>query len=167
MVEIALRGQLLFGDLEPLVDRLRRVGAAAGESLAQDRRVRRGNEDLDRVRFRGANLLGSLDLDLQDDRVAGLEAPLDLAAQGAVAIAAVGGELEEVLLLDPLLELLGGEEVVVAAVERVVAETDSSRSGTARSSSLIRVPLPTPEGPVMTKTLLAMRPEMMTAGAVG
>ena len=67
-------------------------------------------------RFRRPHLLGALDLDLEHDRAACLEAALDLPAQRAVAVAAVGGELEEVLLLDPLLELLRGEEVVVAAV---------------------------------------------------
>ena len=36
----------------------------------------------------------------------GVEAPLDLRAQGPVAVAAVGGELEEVFGLDPPIELL-------------------------------------------------------------
>jgi len=36
-----------------------------------------------------------------------------------------------------------------------VAETDSSRPGARSSSPRISVPLPTPDGPVMTNTLLS------------
>ena len=49
VVEVALRGQLLLGDLQPRVDRLGGVGAARLEALAQDRRVGRRDEDLDRL----------------------------------------------------------------------------------------------------------------------
>ena len=68
--------------------------------------------------------------------------------------------LEEVALDDAAVELRIVEEVVVHAVAlrpsrgaRVVADTASSSSGTRSSNSRISVPLPTPEGPVMTKTL--------------
>src|ERR1700761_4232787 len=39
---------------------------------------------------------------------------------------------------------------------RVVADTDSSRPGTRSSSPRISVPFPTPDGPVITKTLLTV-----------
>ena len=163
----------LLGHLQALVDRLGGVGAAARQALAQDRRVGRGDEDLDRVRLRRPHLLGALDLDLEHDRVPGLEPALDLRAQGPVVVAAVGGELEEVVLVDRAVELLGREEVVVAPVLLALARLPGRRRdrelevGTARSSSsLIRVPLPTPEGPVMTKTLAAMRPRILTGAAV-
>ena len=58
----------------------------------------------------------SLDLDLEDDRAALVEAAVELRVQGPVVVAAVAGELEEVVGVAPLLELLLGEEVVVAAV---------------------------------------------------
>ena len=45
---------------------------------------------------RRPHLLGALDLDLEHDRVPGREPALDLGAQRPVAVAAVGGELEEV-----------------------------------------------------------------------
>ena len=67
--------------------------------------------------------------------------------------------LEEVALDDAAVELRIVEEVVVLATAlafrgaRVVADTASSSSGTRSSNSRISVPLPTPEGPVMTKTL--------------
>src|SRR5437764_1789638 len=41
---------------------------------------------------------------------------------------------------------------------RVVADTDTSSSGTCCTSERIRVPFPTPEGPVITKTLLTAAP---------
>jgi hypothetical protein len=50
-----------------------------------------------------------------------VEPALDLRAQRPVAIAAVGGELEEVVLLDPALELLRAEEVVVDPVRLPLA----------------------------------------------
>ena len=53
--------------------------------------------------------------------------PFDLAAQRPVAVAAVGGELEEVFFLDPLLEFLRGEEVVVAAVYLALARRAGGR----------------------------------------
>ena len=116
VVEVALHGQLLFGGFEAGVDRLGRVGAPALQPAAQVGRVRRRDEDLDRLRHRRAHLLRPLDLDLEDHRVTARETALDLRAQGPVAVAAVGGELEEVLFLGALLELLRGEEVVIATV---------------------------------------------------
>src|SRR6201996_7965895 len=54
---------------------------------------------------------------------------------------------------------------------RVVAETERARSGTRSSSFLISVPLPTPDGPVMTKTLAdapsLMRRSILPKGSVG
>jgi hypothetical protein len=115
-VEVVLGAQLLLGDLEAFVDRLGGVGAAAAESLAEDGRVGRGDEDLDRVEFGGANLGGSLNLDLEDYRAAVIETALELRVQRAVVVAAVARELEEVVSVTPLFELLLGEEVVIAAV---------------------------------------------------
>jgi hypothetical protein len=67
--------------------------------------------------------------------------------------------LDEVLLVDAAHELRVAEEVVVDALGllpagrlRVVAETESSSSGTRPRSARMSVPLPTPLGPVMTKT---------------
>ena len=77
-VEVVFRSELLLGDLEAFVDRLGGVGAASTESLAEDSWVGRGDEDLDRVAFRLADLLGSLDLDLEDDRTSLLETALEL-----------------------------------------------------------------------------------------
>ena len=69
--------------------------------------------------------------------------------------------LDEVAIGDAALELLRGEEVVFDAVAlaraglRVVADTDSSSSGSRSSRPRISVPFPTPEGPVITKTMAA------------
>ena len=105
------------------------------------------------------DLARALDLDLEHDRRALGRALVQLRAQRAVAAPGVLGVLEEVALEHAAVELDVVEEVVVARRapppargERVVAETASSSSGTRSSSVRISVPLPTPEGPVMTKT---------------
>src|SRR4051812_1085565 len=46
---------------------------------------------------------------------------------------------------------------------RVVADTDSSSSGTRSSRALMSVPLPTPEGPVMTKTRDRVKSDRLAA----
>ena len=84
--------------------------------------------------------------------------PVELGRERPVAAADELDVLEEGAGLDPLDELLLGEEPVLAAVAspgrcgRVVAETATSSSGWRSSSRLISVPLPAPLGPVMTKT---------------
>ena len=92
--------------------------------------------------------------------MARLEPALDLGAKRPVEVAAVGRELEEVALLDPLVELLRCEEVVLAPVLLALAglaawsrKPTARGPGTRRAACAISVPLPTPEGPVMTKTL--------------
>ena len=125
MVEVVLLGELLLGRFEPAVDRLRGVGAAAAEALTEDRLVGRGDEDLDRVGPRGADLGGSLHLDLEDHRAALFEAAVELRVQRPVVVAGVGGELEEVFRRDPFLELLLGEEVIIAFVLLPLARLDT------------------------------------------
>ena len=150
------------------------VGAAAVEALAQDRRVRRRDEDLDRLAHRRPHLAGALDLDLEHDRVPGREPPLDLRAQRPVAVAAVGGVLEEVFASHPRARTprargsgsRGRRPRPRAAPGSSPRSRARDRAGAA-SSSRISVPLPTPEGPVMTKTLAAMRPRILTGAAVG
>ena len=55
------------------------------------------------------------------------EPPLDLRAQGPVAVAAVGGVLEELAVPGAAVELLAVEEVVVAAVPLAVARLPGGR----------------------------------------
>ena len=55
------------------------------------------------------------------------EPPLDLGAQRPVAVAAVGGVLEEVTVPGPAIELLAVEEVVVAAVHLALARLARGR----------------------------------------
>ena len=116
VVELVLGGEFLGGDGEAGFDRLRRIGAAGLEAAAQSEGLGRCDEDLDGLRHRRPDLACALHLDLEDDGTARVEAALDLGAQRSVAVAAVGGELEEVLGVDPLIELGAVEEVVVAAV---------------------------------------------------
>src|ERR1700749_1639351 len=78
VVEVALLGELAFRRLEPAVDRLGGVGAAAAEALAEDRLVGRGDEDLDRVGAGRADLGRSLGLDLEDDGAALFAAAVEL-----------------------------------------------------------------------------------------
>jgi hypothetical protein len=68
-----------------------------------------------RLRQLLADLPGPLDLDLEHHPVAPRPI-LDLGQERAVAIAGVGGVLEELTGLEPAFELLRGEEVVVAPV---------------------------------------------------
>src|SRR5205814_3824441 len=91
-----------------------RVGAAPDQALAQRLRGGRRDEDLERLGQPLAHLPGPLDLDLEHEAVA---RPLDLGARGAVVVAGVHGVLEELVPEQPLLELLLGEEVVVASVD--------------------------------------------------
>ena len=88
-------------------------------------------------------------------------APLELGAQRPVAAAGVAGVLDELARGDAPLELRrrrgsgsrrrGSRPGAAARGGR----HDSSSSGTRSSSVRISVPLPTPEGPVMTKTRAA------------
>ncbi len=61
--------------------------------------------------------------------MAGLEAPLDLGAQGSVAVAAVGSVLEKVVFVGTARELLAAEEVVVDAVALALARSPGRRRG--------------------------------------
>ena len=158
VAELRLRRELLFGDLQAALDLLLVVGAAADQARAQRLERGRRDEHLHRLGHRLAHLACALDLDLQHHRHALADAAVELGAQRAVAAAGVVGVLDEVARGDPAVELLGAEEVVVDAVvlararRRVVADTDSSSCGRRSISPLISVPLPTPEGPVMTNT---------------
>ena len=70
--------------------------------------------------------------------------------------------LDEVAAGDMGLELLGGQEVVVDAVALAGPRAAGGRrdrqleAGTRSSSPRISVPFPTPDGPVITKTLLTV-----------
>src|SRR3954452_17098696 len=100
MGELPLGRQLLLGHFEAGVDRLEAVGSPRLEAPSEGGRVRRRDEDLYRLAHRGSHLPGTLYLDLQDHRVALSEPPRNLRAQGAVPIAAVGGELEKIFGFD-------------------------------------------------------------------
>ena len=105
-----------------------------------------------------ADLPRALDLDLQHDRLAGGGAALELRAQRPVAAAGVLGVLDERALGDEPIEVGVAQEVVVDAVllarpRRARRRRDAQPELGQRSrSSRISVPLPTPEGPVMTTT---------------
>src|SRR5262249_8524599 len=102
---------------EPLLDRLPGVRAPGLEPLPEDRLVRRRDEDQDCIVMQCvADLARALDLDLQDDGGALADALLDLTAERPGVAAAVAGVLQEIARLEPLSELLRGEEVVVATV---------------------------------------------------
>ena len=128
--------------------------------VAQRLLARRRDEDLHGLGHRLADLARALDLDLEHHRAAARRG----AARGPSAACRSAGPSSARArrtrpARDAALELLVVEEVVVDPVRlagprrRVVAETDSSSSGTRSSSVRISVPLPTPEGPVMTKTV--------------
>ena len=89
---------------------------------------------------------------------------LELGAQRAVAAPGVVGVLDELARGDAAVELLAREEVVVDAVAlaRRAARAWSPRptapaAGRRSISPRISVPLPTPEGPVMTNTRATAR----------
>ena len=78
------------------VDLVGVVGAAADQPRAQRVLRRRRDEDLDRLGHRLAHLARALDLDLEHDGRAPVDALLELVAQRAVAAAGVLGVLDEV-----------------------------------------------------------------------
>ena len=94
--ELVLGGQLLARGAQARRDLLGVLGAAADEPGAQRVLRRRGDEDLDRLGHRVADLAGALDLDLEHDRVPAGDRAVELGAQRAVAAAAVLGVLDEV-----------------------------------------------------------------------
>ena len=106
-----------------------------------------------------ADLAGALDLDLEHHRHAACGRALELAAQRAVAVSGVVGVLDEARPRAAAVELIAREEVVVERrPARPVAARASSPTPRARapagcaSRPAISVPLPTPEGPVITNT---------------
>ena len=108
--ELRLGRELLRGDAQPALDLLWIVGSPPDQPCAQ--RVERGRRDehLDRLGHRGANLAGTLDLDLQHDGHAGVDARVGLVAQRPVAAPRVGGVFDEVAPPDSPVELLGREK---------------------------------------------------------
>src|SRR5215210_635761 len=116
VAELVLGVELRLGRAQARVDLLGVVRAAAHEPRAQ-RLARRGrDEHLERLGHRLAHLPGALDLDLEHDRLAGAQPPLELGTQRAVPAAGVGGVLDELARVDAALEIRVVEEVVVDAV---------------------------------------------------
>jgi len=112
-------------ELAPLREHLGEHGDVLGERAvralevqpaAQVGGVRRSDEDQDRLRHRRAHLSRALNLDLQDHRETLPEPPVDRLPERSVEVAAVGRVLQEVARGHALVELLRGEEVVVAPV---------------------------------------------------
>ena len=101
VVEVALGGQLLLGDLEPGVDRLRRVGAAAGRRSRRTAGSGGAMKIWTESGFAARTCWAPWTSISSTTEWPVVEPPLDLAAQRAVAVAAVGGELEEVVLARP------------------------------------------------------------------
>ena len=64
---------------------------------------------------------GAVDLELEDHVAPGREQPVDLLAERAVATAGEADVLEELVAVDPPLELRVVEEVVLAAVDLTLA----------------------------------------------
>ena len=90
--------------------------------------------------------------------------PSSSAAQGPVAPSRVGGVLDELAVGDALLELVGAEEVVVDALRlpgpgrRASWPRPTGRApARARAGRGSASPCPTPDGPVITKTLATGR----------
>ena len=63
------------------------------------------------------NLGGPLDVDFDEDDPAGVDGVRDGLGEGAVAVADVLGVLQKSILSDPVGKLLGGEKVVILAVD--------------------------------------------------
>src|SRR6266852_103773 len=74
-------------------------------------------EDPQRIRRSLAHLFGALDVDLEDDVVAGCALLVELRERSAVQVAAVGRVFEEGTLADQPLERLPRYEVVVDAID--------------------------------------------------
>src|SRR6266566_1472310 len=74
-------------------------------------------EDSQRIRRSLAHLFGALDVDLEDDVVAGRALLVELRERSAVQVAAVGRVFEEGTLADQPLELLPRYEVVVDGID--------------------------------------------------
>lgn len=159
VAEFRLGAELPLGGAHALVDLVRIVGAAPDQARSQGVAGRGGDEHLNGRRHRRAHLPGSLDLDLQHHRRPHRQAPFELGAERPVAVTRIYGVLDEISCVDTAIEFCVGEEVISDPVLlpglglRVVAETESSSSGVRSSRPRISVPLPTPDGPVITNTL--------------
>ena len=115
-----------------------------------------------RVTLPGTSVLDlerTVELELEHADTTLVRDPLHLRAQRPVALARdVLHVLEEVAVLDPCDELgsvrnqYSTPSVSPGRCGRVVAEIATSSTGTRSTSALISVPLPAPDGPVMTNT---------------
>src|SRR5262249_54721724 len=117
MGELVLCGELRLRRPQSLLDLLGGVGSPRLEPFAEGGGGGWGDEDLHRLRLGVPDRARPLDLDLEDDRAAVGELALDLLAKRPVLVPAVARVLQELAGLDPAIELLRGEEVIVAAVD--------------------------------------------------
>src|SRR5437899_1632857 len=116
VVEVGSQGHLVLGDALPR--RALSCVLAVPFRTPPEELVHRGRreEDPQRIGRTLADLLRSLDVDLEDDVTAGRTLLVELREWRAVQVAAVGRVLEERALADQAFELFPRHEVVVDAV---------------------------------------------------
>ena len=144
---------------DPLADLAGRLGRPLAEAPLELRHVG-SDEDRDRARDLVLHVQRALELELEDADAALLGDPVDLRAQRPVPLA------RDVLhVLEERVPPRSASRNSASSRNqysrpcsspgrcgRVVAETATSSSGSRSTSARISVPLPAPEGPVITKT---------------
>jgi len=115
LVELVLLGELVLCDSQPVVDRARRFRVAVAEPALQlvDGR---GDENRDRPFDAALYPERTLGLELEQWRPSLRAEPIDLRIERPVSVADVVDPLEKLARLDPALELLLREEVVMHPV---------------------------------------------------
>ena len=106
----------IFGRLQPALDHLGRFGAPPGEPAHQLLPGGRGQEHQLRVRHGLPDLPGALQVDLQEDRLTGLQPLQHRPPRRAVAVAGEFRPLQQLAVGDQLVHLVVGDEEVVDAV---------------------------------------------------
>ena len=115
MVEVVLLLELAAGGLDPAAD----LARALGRPLAQPAlELRHGGRHEDRHGAVDAALDPErpLGLELEEGRLAGCPEPVDLGEERSVPVPHVVDPFEELPRLDPAVELVAGQEVVMHAV---------------------------------------------------
>ena len=172
MGELVARGQLLLGDRQATLDLLAAVGAPSDQACAQCLQGRRSDENLHSLGHRGTNLARSLNLDLEHDR----DSLPRRAAQARCAGSRSGGRRSRRARRSrhparaARIHRSRGSDNRCRPAPRGAARawwpTPTARAAAgAPSDPRIRVPLPTPEGPVITKTRATR--ETLMSGAAG
>src|SRR5262245_11913494 len=154
VVVVLLARELERGVALPDVQLVRGLGGARPQALEQVLEGRRNEEDEERLRHLLLDHGRALDVDLQDRVASRRERLADLVARRPVPVAVHEVRLEEAAGHPPPLELVDAEEVVVHAVDLVLAawagrardDEPSLRSGRDEAQRLDHRVLPDPRG---------------------